>query len=61
MLTSTEWLSRITRRGTSNRCRKCTSVFLKLPAPQRKIIREVILAFAKVHADLDTPEARGKD
>ena len=29
--------------------------FLKLPVPQRKIIREVILTFAKVHAD---PEAQ---
>ena len=25
--------------------------FLKLPVPQRKIIREVILTFAKVHSD----------
>jgi len=35
--------------------------FLKLPAPQRKIVREVILAFAKVHASTDAPDARGKD
>ena len=25
--------------------------FLKLPVPQRKLIREIILTFAKVHAD----------
>lgn len=35
--------------------------FLKLPAPQRKLIREVILTFAKVHASTDTPDVRGKD
>ncbi len=29
--------------------RETFDAFLKLPAPQRKIIREVILAFAKVH------------
>lgn len=40
--------------------RETFDAFLKLPAPQRKIIREVILAFAKVHADIDAPEARGK-
>ncbi|UUZ74804.1 hypothetical protein LP414_21640 [Polaromonas sp. P1(28)-13] len=31
--------------------------FLKLPAPQRKIIHEVILTFVKVHADADAPDA----
>lgn len=30
--------------------REAFDAFLKLPAPQRKIIREVILCFAKVHA-----------
>lgn len=35
--------------------------FLKLPAPQRKIVREVILTFAKVHTVADTPDAQGKD
>lgn len=37
--------------------RETFDAFLKLPAPQRKIIREVILTFAKVHgtADGDTP------
>ena len=29
--------------------RETFDAFLKLPAPQRKIIREVILAFAKAH------------
>lgn len=29
--------------------RETLDAFLKLPAPQRKIIREVILAFAKAH------------
>lgn len=33
--------------------RETFDAFLKLPAPQRKIIREVILTFAKVHADSD--------
>lgn len=31
--------------------RETFDAFLKLPAPQRKIIREVILTFAKVHTD----------
>ena len=31
--------------------RETFDAFLKLPAPQRKLIREVILTFAKVHAD----------
>lgn len=29
--------------------REIVDVFLQLPAPQRKLIREVILTFAKVH------------
>lgn len=29
--------------------------FLKLPVPQRRLIREVILAFAKVHTTPDAP------
>lgn len=35
--------------------------FLKLPAPQRKVVREVILAFAKAHGEdtaADTPTPR---
>ena len=31
--------------------RETFDAFLKLPAPQRKIIREVILTFAKVHVE----------
>ena len=41
--------------------RETFDAFLKLPAPQRKIVREVILAFAKAHGSADTPDARGKD
>ncbi len=33
--------------------RETFDAFLKLPAPQRKIIREVILTFAKVHGTAD--------
>ena len=33
--------------------RETFDAFLKLPAPQRKIIREVILTFAKVHIDTE--------
>jgi transcriptional regulator with XRE-family HTH domain len=41
--------------------RETFDAFLKLPAPQRKIIREVILAFAKVHSDseVQAPPAGG--
>ena len=35
--------------------RETFDAFLRLPAPQRKIIREVILTFAKVHANTDAP------
>jgi transcriptional regulator with XRE-family HTH domain len=34
--------------------RETFDAFLQLPAPQRKLIREVILTFAKVHAE-DAP------
>ena len=33
--------------------RETFDAFLKLPAPQRKLIREVILTFAKVHGDAE--------
>ncbi len=36
--------------------RETFDAFLKLPAPQRKLIREVILTFAKVHGE---PEVTG--
>ena len=35
--------------------RETFEAFLKLPVPQRKIIREVILTFAKVHGEASTP------
>ena len=35
--------------------RETFDAFLQLPAPQRKLIREVILTFAKVHSDTTTP------
>lgn len=35
--------------------RETFDAFLKLPAPQRKLIREVILTFAKVHSDSEVP------
>ncbi|MDD5028675.1 MAG: transcriptional regulator [Rhodoferax sp.] len=41
--------------------RETFDAFLKLPAPQRKIIREVILTFAKVHGDAVVPDTPGKD
>ncbi len=47
--------------GVGYQERETFDAFLKLPAPQRKIIREVILTFAKVHAIADVPVAPGKD
>jgi transcriptional regulator with XRE-family HTH domain len=45
--------------GVGYQERETFDAFLKLPAPQRKLIREIILTFAKVHADAvtgtDTP------
>ena len=44
--------------------RETFDAFLQLPAPQRKLIREVILTFAKAHAtaqeDAADPAGRGK-
>ena len=37
--------------------RETFDAFLQLPAPQRKLIREVILTFAKVHAEGAVPVA----
>ncbi|MCP4517735.1 MAG: transcriptional regulator, partial [Delftia sp.] len=31
--------------------RETFDAFLKLPAPQRQVVREVILTFAKVHGE----------
>lgn len=36
------------------------NAFLNLPASQRKLIREIILTFAKVHADADTVSGQPK-
>ena len=41
--------------------RETFDAFLKLPAPQRKIIREVIPTFAKVHVSSDAPDIRSED
>lgn len=41
--------------GVGHLERETFDAFLKLPAPQRKLIREVILTFAKVHGDTTTP------
>lgn len=35
--------------------RETFDAFLQLPAPQRKLIREVILTFAKVHGSAEPP------
>ena len=47
--------------GVGYQERETFDAFLKLPAPQRKIVREVILTFAKVHAVTDAPVVPGKD
>ena len=39
--------------GVGYQERETFDAFLKLPAPQRKLIREVILTFAKVHGEAD--------
>lgn len=38
--------------------RETFDAFLKLPAPQRKLIREVILTFAKVHSESEERSAK---
>jgi transcriptional regulator with XRE-family HTH domain len=38
--------------------RETFDAFLKLPAPQRKLIREVILTFAKVHSESEAPSGK---
>ena len=43
--------------GISYEDRDIFDAFLKLPVPQRKIIREVILAFAKAHDAVGTADA----
>ncbi len=39
--------------------RETFDAFLQLPAPQRKLIREVILTFAKVHSAAEAPATPG--
>lgn len=41
--------------GIGYQDRDIFEAFLKLPVPQRKLIREVILTFAKVHGDGAVP------
>lgn len=41
--------------GIGYQDRDIFEAFLKLPVPQRKLIREVILTFAKVHSATDAP------
>lgn len=41
--------------GVGYQDRDIFEAFLKLPVPQRKLIREVILTFAKVHQGGDAP------
>ena len=38
--------------------RETFDAFLKLPAPQRKLIRDVIPTFAKVHGEADGPPGK---
>ena len=42
--------------GVGHLERETFDAFLKLPAPQRKPIREVLLTFAKVHGETPTPD-----
>lgn len=44
--------------GVGHLERETIDAFLKLPASQRKIIRETILLFAKVRDNTDAPDAR---
>ena len=44
--------------GIGYQDRDIFEAFLKLPAPQRKLVREVILTFAKVHSSGDEPEVK---
>lgn len=41
--------------GVGHLERETFDAFLQLPAPQRKLIREVILTFAKVHGGAEPP------
>lgn len=41
--------------------RETFDAFLKLPAPQRKLIREVILTFARVYMETETQRGKPQD
>ena len=60
---SREWRAEQKRwdEGMGHLERETFDAFLQLPAPQRKLIREVILTFAKVHLSgaTATPESDG--
>ena len=45
--------------GVGHLERETFDAFLQLPAPQRKLIREVILTFAQVHKAAPNPDAAG--
>ena len=47
--------------GIGYQDREIFEAFLKLPVPQRRLIREVILTFAKVHTGLVVPPADPAD
>jgi len=47
--------------GIGYQDRDIFEAFLKLPVPQRKLIREVILTFAKVHETPDAARAKSSD
>lgn len=44
--------------GVGHLERETFDAFLQLPAPQRKLIREVILTFAKVHGEAEAPPGK---
>ncbi len=47
--------------GIGYQDRDVFEAFLKLPVPQRKLIREVILTFAKVHDTAAAPGVKSSD
>lgn len=47
--------------GVGYQERETFDAFLKLPAPQRKLIREVILTFAKVHNGTEAQPGKPQD
>jgi len=47
--------------GVGYQDRDIFEAFLKLPVPQRRLIREVILTFAKVHDTADAPGVKSSN